>query len=197
MAKKKAKKKVKKKIKKKPGVKESPVKLTPYPEAGKKIDDFEKDMNNLRDESIRAEQAGDQPGSKPGDRPAGDPGQGDHEAQFSYASCLMLARAPFELAAQKTKFDFWRLTDSEAKLIADPFFELSKYMPKMPVWVSSVMALSVATYMVFTTKNNAWLIEQERRQELEPRPGQPGQPTEPGDSEVNYPTNKDIKVQNL
>jgi len=135
-------KKTKKAIKK-AAKKPAKPKVTPHPTAGPRIIDFERKLQG----SIQDD------GGIPPDRKRGrgrPPKQLEPEpATIPNVIVKQAIQVPFDLWAISQNLDELKLTDQEARLLADPVKALlDYYAPKVPVIVIAWLSLVVASYSV-------------------------------------------------
>lgn len=177
-------KKKKKAIKKKAAKKEStdnipvaetkPPKVTSYPKAGAKVQEFE----DLLDKQL----AGDKSSSaskRPVGRPPGKKPQEPEQPELTSDIVAGVIKIPFELWAISQSIKTLALTDKEAKQIAEPAQQLLEYyLPKIPVIAYAWISLSVSTFWImrprlFTIKETR---EHLKRIQQKTKPAEPAQP---------------------
>lgn len=138
---KKSKKKVRKSSKKKPAA----PKITPMPTAGRKVTDFESELDRqLAGESPEAPKRGRGRPRKEAPEP---------EPELDLAIVTPIVKMPFDLWALKNDLDKLKLDDKEARLIAEPLKQLlDYYLPKIPTIAYAWISLSVMSYTVLKSR---------------------------------------------
>jgi len=178
MAKKKAKKKVKKKTVKKivtpeksPEPAPAQPKVTPYPTAGPKVQEFE----NVLDRQL----AGDTgpPKRGPG-RPPKEKQPEPEPPELTIDVVAGVVKIPFELWSISQSVKSLALTDEEAKRIAEPAKQLLEYyLPQIPVIAYAWISMSVSTFWVMQARLRTIKEIKEHKKRIEqPRPAAPAQP---------------------
>jgi hypothetical protein len=157
----------KKKKSKKPTA-EKPLKVTPYPTAGKKVKDFEDRL----DEQL----AGGEPKTRPGDKK-----EPDHIASDIINIDLRnLIKMPFELWAISQDVKELALTDREAAQIAEPVKHLlDYYLPQIPAIAYAWIALTVNGFWIMRTRLLLIAEIKERKKESDGKRGGAGPAPEP------------------
>ena len=161
MTKRKAKKRKKKKTDKVTSPAEQ-IKVTPYPEAGKKITDFEEKL----DEQL----AGGELKKGPG-RPRKTP---EPEPEFAMTENLIAEgiKTPFELWSISQKLDELKLTDKEAAAMALPVKQLlDYYLPNVPLIALAWASLALTTKSVMSPR--LILIAEIKKQKAHPPSSKP------------------------
>lgn len=148
MTKKKSKKKpVKKQTKKSPVPKPQtePPKVVPYPEAGKKITDFEQKLDEqLHGEPISAKRGRGRPRKDTVPEP---------EFAMSEDIIRQTVKMPFDLWAVSQKLDELKLIDQEAAALAAPVKQLlDYYLPNFPTIGIAWVSLTVTSYSIMATR---------------------------------------------
>lgn len=145
-------------------------KITPYPEAGAKVQEFE--------DTLDSQLAGDtRPPKRPVGRPPNPPEPESPELTIDIVAGVI--KIPFELWAISQNIKSLALTDEEAKQIAEPARQLLEYyLPKIPVIAYAWLSVSVSTFWVmrprlFTIKE---MREHLKRIQQDSRPAAPAQP---------------------
>lgn len=180
MAKKKTKKKTKKKVKPAkpvrihfgPRKKDEPEKpkVTPYPQAGAKVQEFE----DVLDKQLAGDTA---PPKRPVGRPRNEPEPEQPELTLDVVAGVI--KIPFELWAIGQDVKKLALTDEEAKQMAEPARQLLEYyLPKIPVIAYAWISLSVSSFWVMRTR--LLLIREIRKQREKQQPPRPAAPAQPG-----------------
>lgn len=145
-------------------------KITPYPQAGKKVQEFE--------DTLDKQLAGD---TAPPKRPVGRPPK-EQEPEPSGLPIDIVAgviKIPFELWAIGQDVKELALTEPEAKQIAEPARQLLEYyLPKIPVIVYAWVSLSVSSFWVMRTR--LLLIQELKKQREKQQPPRPAAPAQPG-----------------
>ncbi len=176
MAKKKSKKKAVKKQTKKPvqvtldpfggGTidRTEPPKVVPYPEAGKKVTDFEQKLDEqLHDEPISAKRGRGRPRKDTIPEP---------EFAMSEDIIRQTMEMPFDLWAVSQKLDELKLVDKEAAALAAPVKQLlDYYLPNFPTIGIAWLSLAVTSYSIMVTRLNLLAkIRKEKEQTLSSGP---------------------------
>lgn len=143
------------------GVKTDPEKIqvANYPEAGKKIDEFE----NSLDKQLAGADTQPAPGEKRGrGRPRKNPEPEPVAADAPIEMIEGFIKMPFVLWASKTGVKKLELTDDEAKQIAEPTKQLlDYYLPRMPDVCFAWASLAVSGFWI--TKPRLELLAELRR----------------------------------
>ena len=213
MAKKTSRKKTKKKktVKKKTATKKKPSELRdqtddppagdvkPYPRAGSKIDEFEAEIDRLRQQPTPTKQERKETRG----RPKGSNKEKSRKKQAAEEIEKNLADAPIELIADfiKMPFEMWssyaglkqiRLSDAEAKRIAIPAKQLfDYYMPKIPPIAYAWSNLTITAY--FVVKPRMDLIQEARAKKSANNPAAEAAPdaaARPAGFKTNYKPEK-------
>lgn len=151
-------------------------KITPYPEAGAKVQEFE--------DILDSQLAGEKP-KRPVGRPPKPPEPESPELTIDIVAGVI--KIPFELWAISQSIKSLALTDEEAKQIAEPARQLLEYyLPKIPVIAYAWLSLSVSTFWVmrprlFTIKETREHLKRIQQKSRPPEPASPGVTT-------NFPT---------
>jgi len=176
MSKKKSKKKtVKKATPEKPVVKVNlGPEITPYPQAGRKVLEFE---DNL-DRQLSGDMPSDKkrgPGRPPGPQKVAEPEPPD----LSIEVVAGVVKIPFELWAISQSIEKLALDDKEAEQIAEPARQLLEYyLPKIPVIAYAWVSMSVSVFWVM--RSRLFLIAELRKQKEAKKPTRPAEPSQPG-----------------
>lgn len=189
MAKKKVKKKVVKSKKKsvksvKPETPAEPApaqpKITPYPQAGPKVQEFE----DLLDKQLAGDTGPPKPKRGPG-RPPNVKTPEPEQPELTIDVVAGVVKIPFELWSISQSVKSLALTDEEAKQIAEPARQLLEYyLPQIPVIAYAWISLSVSTFWVMQTRIRTIQELKKHRERLQkPKPAEPAQP-----GVTTYPT---------
>lgn len=182
MSKKKVKKKVVKSKKKsvksvKPETPAEPApagpKITPYPQAGPKVQDFE----DLLDKQLAGDTGPPKPKRGPG-RPPKDKTIEPEQPELTIDVVAGVVKIPFELWSISQSVKSLALTDDEAKQIAEPARQLLEYyLPQIPVIAYAWISMSVSTFWVMQSRlRTIQEIKKHRERLAQPRPAEPAQP---------------------
>lgn len=191
MAKKKVKKKVKKAQPKKPAkpTPEKP-KVTPYPSAGAKVQEFE----DILDQHLSGEYVNvlKQPKRRPG-RPPKEKPQEPEQPELTIDVVAGVIKIPFELWSISQSVKSLALTDEEAKHIAEPAKQLLEYyLPRIPVIAYAWVSLSVSTFWVMQTRLRTIKELREHRKRI-----QQSKPTEQAQSGVETKFPSEMKTEKV
>lgn len=142
---KKRKTKKKKTAKKKSKPVQNPVEVTPYPEAGPKVVEFER----ILDEKLEAGEVKRGRG-RPRKDQAPEPAEPDNITSELIAGTVKL---PFELWSIQQGIEDLGLTDKEARQLATPVKQLlDYYLPKIPPIAYAWLSLSVTTFWIMRSR---------------------------------------------
>ena len=181
-----AKKKVKKKIVKKKSVvktvkPETPTKpapaepkITPYPQAGPKVQEFE----DLLDKQLAGDNTVSAPTKRGPGRPPKEKTQEPEQPELTIDVVAGVVKIPFELWSISQSVKSLALTDEEAKRIAEPAMQLLEYyLPQIPVIAYAWISMSVSTFWVMQTRlRTIQELKEHRARLVQPRPAAPAQP---------------------
>lgn len=172
-------------------------KVTPYPQAGKKVTEFEEALDGKLAGTLAAA-----PGSAAAEQPAGPP---DIDLKVIGQVCQI----PFDLWSVSQAVDGLKLTDNESAMMAKPAKQLlDHYVPQIPVIAWAWISLSVVTYSAM--KSRLLLIQEikkakadsqtetaEARGDFKPQE-HGGSPPSPGSSASGkFPSMKTIKMERV
>ncbi len=146
-------------------------KITLYPQAGAKVQEFE----DVLDRQLAGDTEPPTPKRGPG-RPPKPPEPEPPELTIDVVAGVV--KIPFELWSISQSVKSLALTDEEAKRIAEPAKQLLEYyLPQIPVIAYAWISLSVSTFWVMQTRLRTIKEIREHRKRLEqPRPTEPAQP---------------------
>lgn len=147
-------------------------KITPYPKAGAKVQEFE----DLLDSRIAGD---DQPPKRGPGRPPKEKQPESEQPKLTLDVVAGVVKIPFELWAIGQ--DVWqlKLNDDEAARIAEPAKQLLEYyLPKIPVIAYAWLSLSVSAFWVMRTR--LLIIQELKKQREKQRPPKPAEPAQPG-----------------
>lgn len=195
MAKKKVKKKIVKRKKKtvetakpeKP-VEQKPAepKITPYPQAGAKVQKFE----DVLDRQLAGDIEPPTPKRGPG-RPPKPPEPEQPELTIDIVAGVI--KIPFELWSIGQDVKELALTDDEAKQMAEPAKQLLEhYLPMIPPIAYAWIGLSVSSFWVMRTR--LLLIQAIKKQREKQQPPRPAEPAQPGVT-TKFPT--EVKTEKV
>lgn len=184
--KKKSKKKSVKSVKTKKPADPAPAKpkITPYPQAGVKVQEFE--------DVLDRQFAGD---TTPPKRPVGRPPRPPEPEQPELTIDIVagVIKIPFELWAIGQDVKELALTDEESKQMAEPARQLLEhYLPMIPPIAYAWIGLSVSSFWVMRTR--LLLIQELRKQREKQQPDRPVEPASPGVT-TKFP--KEIKTDKV
>jgi len=183
MTKKKAKKKRKKKTVTKKAVKtvepekQTPLsaepKLTVYPAAGAKVQDFE----DALDKQLAGDAGPSAPKRGPG-RPPKEKIPEPAEPQLTIDVVAGIVKIPFELWSISQSVKTLAISDEEAKRIAEPAMQLLEfYLPQIPVIAYAWISMSVSTFWVMQSRlRTIKEVREHKKRTAPPRPAEPAQP---------------------
>jgi len=182
MSKKKVKKKVVKSKKKsvksvKPETPAEPApaapKITPYPQAGPKVQDFE----DLLDKQLAGDNGPPKSKRGPG-RPPKDKTIEPEKPELTIEVVAGVVKIPFELWSISQNVKPLELTDDEAKRIAEPAMQLLEYyLPQIPVIAYAWVSISVSTFWVIQSRlRYIQELKKQRARLAQPTPAAPAQP---------------------
>lgn len=154
-------------------------KVTPYPQAGPKVQEFE----DLLDKQL----AGDtQPSKRPVGRPRGEKPQEPEQPELTLDVVAGVIKIPFELWAIGQDVKQLALTKEESLQMAEPARQLLEYyLPKIPVIAYAWLSLSVSAFWVMRVR--LLLIQELRKQRRKQQPPKPAEPAQPG-VVTNFPS---------
>ena len=192
----------KKKTKKKKVQNKKPPEITPYPQAGQPVKEFEQKL----DEQIKDESDTRRGRGRPRKEPAPAP---PALAEVPDEVIANFVKIPFDLWAASQNVAQLKLTDKEANLIATPAKQLlDYYLPKIPTIAWAWVALSMTSYSVMSIRLQ--MIAKIKKHKTESRypppqgkagpesdgarPETPSGPAEPAKAGINQ---ERIKVQKL
>lgn len=158
MAKKKTKKAVKKEQPQKPVV-------VPHPTAGRKVEDFEKQL----DQALAGGQGQEKRGRG---RPRKEPIPKPETVNVPDVIIQQAVKMPFDLWAVSQDVEQLKLVDSEAKLLAEPAKQLlDYYAPKIPPIAIAWASLGLAAYSIMAVRLKVIAqIKKEKLKSGNPRP---------------------------
>ena len=147
-------------------------KITPYPQAGKKVTDFE----NVLDRQL----AGD-PAPPPKRGPGRPPNEPDPEPPvLSIDVVAGVVKIPFELWSISQSVPSLSLTTEEANKIAEPAKQLLEfYLPQIPVIAYAWASLSVSVFWIMQSRLRTIQEIKLQRAKGKAGPG-PTEPAQPG-----------------
>lgn len=152
-------------------------KVTAYPTAGPKVQEFE--------DALDRQLAGD---TAPPKRGPGRPPKlpKPEQPELSIEIVAGVIKIPFELWAIGQDVKDLALTDEEAKQMAEPAKQLLEhYLPMIPPIAYAWIGLSVSSFWVMRTR--LLLIQAIKKQREKQQPPRPAEPTQPG-VEAKFPT---------
>ena len=199
MAKKKTKKKAvkKKAVKKKPAidirdVKTEPAphkpKITPYPTAGPKVQEFEDLIDKNLEDDVTPKP------KRPVGRPPGKKPQESEQPELTIDVVAGVIKIPFQLWSISQSVKSLELTDEEAKRIAEPAKQLLEYyLPKIPVIAYAWITMSVNTFWVMQVRLRTIKELKEHRKRIQ-QTARPAEPAPPG-VETKFPS--DTKTEKV
>lgn len=168
-------KKLSKKVKpaKKDQVSSEP-KITPYPEAGPKVQEFE----DLLDSQLSGGPGTKTPKRGPG-RPPKEKSQEPEQPELTIDVVAGVIKIPFELWAIGQDVKELALDDNEARQIAEPAKQLLEYyLPKIPVIAYAWISMSVSAFWIVRIR--LLLIQEIRKLREKQQPARPAEPAQPG-----------------
>lgn len=149
-------------------------KVTSYPSAGAKVQEFE--------DLLDAQLAGDigTPSQKRGPgRPPKDKSQEPEQPELTIDVVAGVIKIPFELWAISQEVKELALDDNEARQIAEPARQLLEYyLPKIPVIAYAWVSMSVSAFWIVRTR--LLLIQEIRKLRQKQQPARPAEPSQPG-----------------
>lgn len=149
-------------------------KITPYPEAGKKVRDFE----DLLDSQLAGENGTPAPKRGPG-RPPKEKQQEPESFELTIDIVAGVVKIPFELWSISQGVKKLALDDKEARQMAEPAKQLLEYyLPKIPVIAYAWVSMSVSTFWVM--RSRLLLIQEIKKQHQDQQPARPAEPAQPG-----------------
>jgi len=148
-------------------------KITPYPAAGEKVQEFENRLDEQLADNVPAE-----PKRGPG-RPPKEKTQEPEQPELTSDIVAGVIKIPFELWAIGQDVEGLALTKEEAAQMAEPARQLLEYyLPRIPVIVYAWLGLSVNIFWVMRTR--LLLIKEIRKQRQKQQPAGPPEPAQPG-----------------
>lgn len=158
-------------------------KITPYPTADAKVQEFE----DLLDSHLAGYSEPAKPKRGPGRPPKEKPQEPEQPEQPELTIDVVagVIKIPFELWAISQSVKSLALTDVEAKKIAEPAKQLLEYyLPRIPVIAYAWISMSVSTFWVMQTRLRTIKEIKLHRERLKyPKsvsPEQPAEPAQPG-----------------
>jgi len=173
---------------KKPESKPVQPKITPYPQAVKKVTEFE----TVLDRQLAGDPAPPPPKRGPGRPPKGpDP----EPPELSIDVVAGVVKIPFELWSISQSVPSLSLTTEEANKIAEPAKQLLEfYLPQIPVIAYAWASFSVSIFWVMQSRlRTIQEIKLQRAKNAKPGPG----PTEPAQPGVTTTFPKAVKTQKI
>ena len=198
MSKKKVKKKVVKSKKKsvksvKPKTPAEPApeqpKITLYPTAGPKVQEFE----DLLDKKLSGDFGQQKPKRGPG-RPPKEKTLEPEQPELTIDVVAGVVKIPFELWSISQSVKSLRLTDDEAQRIAEPAKQLLEhYLPQIPVIAYAWLSLSVSTFWVMQSRLRTIQDLKMHRERIQKQ----SSPAEPSQSGVTTKFPSEIKQEKV
>lgn len=172
---------------KKPESKSVQPKITPYPQAGKKVAEFE----TVLDRQLAGDSAPPEPKRGPG-RPPKEPDPEPPELSIDVVAGVV--KIPFELWSISQSVPSLSLTTEEANKIAEPAKQLLEfYLPQIPVIAYAWASLSVSVFWIMQSRLRT--IQEIKLQRAKRKAG-PG-PTEPAQPGVTTTFPKAVKTTKI
>lgn len=149
-------------------------KITPYPEGGAKVQEFE--------DRLDAQLAGGEPAAPkrgPG-RPPKEKPQEPEQPELTIDVVAGVIKIPFELWSIGQSVKSLALTDEEARRIAEPARQLLEhYLPMIPPIAYAWVSMSVSTFWVMQTRLRT-IQEIKKHRERIQQDSRPAEPAQPG-----------------
>lgn len=172
-------------------------KVIPYPEAGRKVTEFEQELDRQLGSEAPA-----------GAKPTGTEAQPEI-IKFDYIVIAQVCQIPFDLWSISQGVEQLKLSDKEARLMAKPAKELlDYYLPQIPVIAWAWISLAVVSYSAL--KSRLLIIQEIKKQvsltepaaeargksasNVSPGPQGHGGPP-PSGNNVKFPTREQLKTQ--
>ena len=185
----------KKKIKKKKSKKPAKPDVVPYPDAGKKVSDFEDKL----DEQIAAGMGETESPRRGRGRPRKEPEAAPADFDVPEKIINQAIRVPFDLWSISADFKKLKLRDDEAGLLAAPVKQLlDYYAPKIPTIAIAWASLALASYSILAGRLK--LIQELKKQKAETSPSsgvRSAEQTGPSAYTLSskFPSEKDLKPE--
>ncbi len=177
------------------------IKMTPAPQAGKKVTDFEKSLDAAIEQEPKPEHGGMRPGA--GRKPKPVPAEIDRIRPTEIGSAVVqFLKIPFDLWAAKAEIPELSLTDDEANTAARPtMILLEHYSPNLGEIAIAWASLAVVIAAIMRPRIMILRKYPKKSPSATGTPGGAGDPPAPApagtETKTDFPTDKEVKSQKV